>query len=216
MNFESVVFDLDGTLADTLPLTVFALKEAVRILEGVTLTDEEVLKEFGPIDTDILKAFIKEENHPEAIELYVKLFTDKFDEFVRPIWGIGELLEYLNENNIKMGLFTGRGIRVTEIILDRLEIKKYFQTVISGEQTKNPKPDPEGINLALKKLGTVSSKSIYVGDFGSDILASKAAGTTSVLALWAATGNEELIKLEPNAYFKSPYDFIEWLKSNED
>jgi pyrophosphatase PpaX len=212
MKYEAVVFDLDGTLADTLPLTVFALKEAVRLIEGKELRDEEVLQEFGPVDTDIVKVFVREEKHLEAQELYVKIFQDYFNEYVKPISGIKELLEFLNFNGVKVGLFTGRGMRVTKIIIDQLGINDYFKTVISGELTKKPKPDPEGINIALKNLGVNSSKNIYVGDFDVDILASRAAGTLSVLALWSSTGSDKLIELKPDKFFKTPYEFIDWLK----
>jgi pyrophosphatase PpaX len=212
MKYEAVVFDLDGTIADTIPLTIFALKEAVRLIEGKELMDDEVLKEFGPVDTDIVKAFVQKEKHSDAQELYVKIFQDYFNDYVKPIPGISELLEFLNFNGVKVGLFTGRGMRMTKIVIDKLGINDYFKTVVSGELTKKPKPDPEGIKIALKNLGVNSSQNIYVGDFDVDILASKAAGTLSVLALWSSTGSDKLIELKPDKFFKTPYEFIAWLK----
>lgn len=214
MKYQAVIFDLDGTLADTIPLTIYAIKEAVKNIQGRELSDREVFDAFGPVDTGMLETFVPRERVSEAVELYVKIFEEEFDAFIRPIPGIVDLLQALSEENIKIGIFTGRGLRVSEIILDKLEIRSYFQVIVSGEMTKNPKPNPEGIFLALDRLQASSKESLYVGDFGSDIKASKAAGTTSVLALWSSTAKEKFIALNPDQYFRNTHDFLDWLKQN--
>lgn len=213
MNFKAIIFDMDGTIADTIPLTVYALKEAVRELTGKVYSDEEIRAEFGPTDTEIVKKLVDNKNGEASTELYIDFFKSNFDRFIKPIEGINELLAFIKSKGIKLGLFTGRSHRVTTIILEKLGMNHMFDVIVAGDFTKRPKPDPEGILKALDALNTDGSDSIYVGDFDVDIAASKAAGTKSALALWSSTGDEELIKLKPDMYFRSPYEFIDLLKS---
>ncbi|MCX7709663.1 MAG: HAD family hydrolase [Clostridia bacterium] len=215
MNLKAVIFDLDGTIADTIPLTVFSLKEVTKELTNAELSDEEILAKFGPIDTEIIRTLVDNDNKEIAAEKYVQHFSTHFESFVKPMDGIKELLKYLKSKNIKVGLFTGRSQRVTHIILEKLDVKQYFDEILAGDHTKKPKPDPEGILLTLDKLKVSSNESAYVGDFDVDVLASKAAGTLLILALWSSTGNRNNIKCDPDQYFDSPYGFIHWLERNE-
>jgi len=214
MNFKAIVFDMDGTIADTIPLTLYALKEAVRELTGKVYSDEEIRAEFGPTDTEIVRKLVDNENREASPEIYIDIFKSNFDRFIKPIEGINELLAFIKSKGIKLGLFTGRSHRLTMIILERLGMDHMFDVIVSGDFTKKPKPDPEGILKALDELNTDAGDSIYVGDFDVDIASSKAAGTKSALALWSSTGDEELIKLKPDMYFRSPYDFIDMLKTH--
>lgn len=215
MKFEAVIFDMDGTLADTIPLTVYALQETILKYTGRQYSDQEILDHFGPTEINILKDFVRENQIEEALELYVECFSENFTRFIKPMEGIQDLLGYLQSQEIKIGLFTGRSERVTKIILDRLGILGYFKTVITGDHTKEFKPDPEGVKLALKNLHTDPSRSIYAGDYDVDILASKAAGTTSVLVLWSSTASEDPLDLEPDQAFRTPFQFIDWLKTQQ-
>ncbi len=94
MIVEAVVFDMDGTIADTIPLTVYSLKEAARELTGKEYMDEEIRKEFGPIDTEIIKKLVDNENREISPDIYIKHFSRNFGSFVKPIDGISELLAF--------------------------------------------------------------------------------------------------------------------------
>ncbi len=212
MKFKSIVFDLDGTLADTIPITVYAIKETVKRITGKELSDQDILKEFGPVDTEIVKKLIGNGKGLQGEKLYVEIFEEKFHDFVKPIEGINELMEYIKDEGIKTGVFTGRGERVARIILEKLNLVSNFDVIVAGDHTQKPKPDPEGIMIALDKLGCETSDSAYVGDFDVDIEASRAAGVTSILALWSSTGSEELINLNPDKHFRKVSEFIDWLR----
>lgn len=215
MRIKAVVFDLDGTLADTIPLTVFSIKEVVKKYTGKELTDEDVLNEFGPIDTEIVKKLTGEINTEVCVEDYVKHFSDNYEKFVENIDGITELIKYLKRENYRLGLFTGRGRRVAEIILEKLRLRNYFDEIMAGEDSSKPKPDPEGILKILDRLKVRPEESIYVGDFESDIQASRSAGALSVLALWTPSASHELKKHNPDKYFESPYEFISWFEESK-
>lgn len=211
---KTAIFDLDGTLADTIPLTLEALRRAAYDFTGVEYSDDMLLQKFGPVDTEIIKDLVSEKDREASVELYVQYFEKLFDSYVKHFDGIIDLFEFLKDKEINVGLYTGRSMRVTKIILKSIGIEDYFNEIASGDDTKVPKPDPEGINLVLKRLGATPSESFYAGDFDVDIEASRRAGVKSILALWSSTGNEELIKLNPDAYFKSIGSFVDWLRNN--
>jgi phosphoglycolate phosphatase/pyrophosphatase PpaX len=73
MNFRAIVFDMDGTIADTIPLTLYALKEAVRELTGKVYSDEEIRAEFGPTDTEIVRKLVDNENREASPEIYIDI-----------------------------------------------------------------------------------------------------------------------------------------------
>ncbi len=212
MKIDAIIFDLDGTLADTIPLTIYALKKAVLELSGKEYRDEEILNEFGPIDTEIVKKLLDYKHDDIAPDIYLKHFESSFNDFVKPIEGIERLLKFIASNGIKLGLFTGRSSRATEIIVEKLGFREMFNILITGDDTKNPKPDPEGIEKALDFLSADKQSSFYVGDFEVDIYASRGAGVNSVLALWASSGDERLKEHNPDYCFKNPQEFIDTLK----
>lgn len=215
MEIEAIVFDMDGTIADTIPLTIHALKEAARELAGKEHSDVEIRREFGPTDIEIIKKLVGNEYGEKGPDVYIEHFKSSFDRLVKPIEGMNELLSHVRAKGIKLGLFTGRSLKVMDIILEKLGIRELFDIIIAGDMTRSHKPDPEGILTALDALHADCSRSMYVGDSDEDIAASKAAGVKSVLALWSSTGNEELIRLDPDMYYRSTYDFLEWLKRSQ-
>ncbi|MDP4094303.1 MAG: HAD family hydrolase [Bacillota bacterium] len=212
MKLEAVIFDLDGTIADTIKLTLHAIRETARKFTGREMSDEDALSMFGPVDTEIIKTLVKTHEQQAAIEDYLNTFSDSFEDYVKPIEGIPELLTFIKQSGVKTGLFTGRGRIATDIILSKLGLKKYFDEIISGDDTKAFKPDPDGILKMLKKLDVKAVDSVYAGDFDVDIKASRNAGTKAVLALWSSTADEGLMEHKPDAAFKTPYDYMEWLK----
>ena len=215
MKINAAVFDLDGTLTDTLPLTIHSLKTVTRQLTGKELSDSDILKEFGPVDTKIIRKLVGNDLSDICEDIYIKHFTDNFHNYVQPLEGIKELLDFIKASSIKLGLYTGRGLRATLIILEKLNLTEYFDEILSGDSVSKPKPDPEGIIKILGKLGVEPNQGVYTGDFDVDILASKAAGTVSVLALWSSTASSDFKKLDPDKFFTSPFQFIDWIKTNK-
>lgn len=208
MKIEAIIFDLDGTLADTIPLTVHSLRETAQCYTGHTYSDEEILREFGPIDTDIV---YKLTGVRESVDAYVEHFEKNFHTFIQPIPGMNELLQGIRNKSIKTGIFTGRSERVTRVILKELGLEQYFDEIIPGDMTTRCKPDPEGILIMLERLQVPATHALYVGDFGVDIEASKAAGTRAILALWSTTASPALWQHQPEQGFSTTEEFAHWI-----
>jgi pyrophosphatase PpaX len=209
---NTMIFDMDGTIADTIPLTIYAIKETVRKLTNRLMGDAEVLRHFGPTDIEIIRNLCQE-RPDEGVETYVEMYQNAFHAHVSPIDGMKELLAFLKNRSFQTALFTGRGKRVTMLTLKLLDLEGYFDVIITGDDVTQPKPDPEGILTAITKLQSIPSKSAYVGDFDVDILASKKAGVVSVLALWSKTKDEALKEYCPDQYFYTPKEMMHWLSS---
>ncbi len=214
MQLDAVIFDLDGTIADTIKLTIYSIKEYVRIKTGKQYRDEDILAEFGPIDTYIIRKLIPNNTDENFIDDYVKFVSECFDAMVKPIEGISEMLSFIKRRGIKIALFTGRSRITAELVLEKLQIKQYFDNIIAGDDTSKFKPDPEGIIKSLAVLGVKPENSAYVGDFDVDIQASRNAATRAIVALWSATANRELLKLNPDAAFETPSEFVNWIQDN--
>ena len=213
VKLEAMIFDLDGTIADTVPLTIYSLKKTARQLTGKEYSDDYILKLFGPIDSEIIKGLVNNHNREAAVEVYFTCFRENFHRFVKPMDGIEELLKHLKSKSVRTGMFTGRSRRGTDIVLEELKLREYFDVIIPGDFIENPKPDPEGIWNAMDYLRVEGRAAAYVGDMEVDVLAGKNAGVFSILALWSTTADKGLIHTHPDKYFWSPRELIQWLES---
>ena len=96
-----------------------------------------------------------------------------------------ELFAELRAKGYKLGMVTSRLRQTTSQGLEKYEINEYFDVVVTADDTKKHKPDPEPVYIALKKLGSAPQSSIMLGDTMYDILCAKNAGVKSVLVSWS-------------------------------
>ena len=127
----------------------------------------------------------------ESIQVYRSYHYDNFGELISLFPGMKELIAELKKRGYKLGMVTSRLRRTTEQGMEKYGIMEYFDTVVTADDTDKHKPDPEPINIALEKLGSVPEKSIMLGDTMFDILCAKNAGVKSVLVSWAMAVSEE-------------------------
>ncbi len=184
---KMVAFDLDGTIADTIPATVKAFVGAVSPYVGHKLTREEVEKTFGLNELGMIKQLITE-NHDKALEDYHKLFDEYISGSLKTYDGIIDVINFLNDNDIKVALLTGRGTPACMMILDELNIKKLFCDIETGRPDK---PFKTEIMLELMaKYKVNSDEFIYVGDALSDVDSANKAGSVCLSACWGNNQEE--------------------------
>ena len=210
---KAIIFDLDGTLADTYPLIFMAFNHFAKRYLGREYEPGEIEALFGPAETKIISSLVPPEKRDEAIEYYYGSYMS-LHHHARLFDGIGPMLEEVYERNIPLGIFTGKGKRSARITLRELGIERMFKAVVSGDDVSCRKPDPEGLLLAAKLLGIEPQKALMVGDHPVDILAGKAAGVQTAAALWHNYKLNELISSGPDLTFKTPFELKEWLKKN--
>ncbi|MDQ3814763.1 MAG: HAD family hydrolase [Armatimonadota bacterium] len=205
---EGVIFDLDGTLADTIPLIVASFNAACREPMGRTYTTEEVVSRFGVPDAAMLRRELQD-LPPAACEQAIEMFHRHYETehaMVAAFEGVPELLHALHERGLPLGVMTGKGRRTADITLRMLGWTDIFGSVVTGDDVVNQKPHPDGVLLAARQLGVEPRRCIFVGDSPSDIKAGKAAGMFTVAAVWHDFYGERLRALAPDYYAQTPAD----------
>ena len=213
MKFEAVIFDLDGTLADTFPLIVAAWNAALGETLGREFSTEEVVSRFGIPDAAMLRRELND--HPEpvieaALEKYFSHYESAHD-MVQAFEGVPQMLQTLHERGVPLGVMTGKGRRPADISLRLLGWSKYFGSVVTGEDVTRQKPAPDGVLLAAQELKVASNRCAYVGDSPVDIGAGRAAGMFTIAAAWQTFYSERLREAQPDAWAESPARLIEIL-----
>ena len=175
-NINTLLFDLDGTLIDSflIHLEVFKITFAHF---GIQLNEEDFLNNYSPNWYKTYEAIgLKKEDWEKADSIWLKEVEKKT---ARLFPGVVKTLRLL-DRNYTLGLVTsGSKIRVDRD-LSANGIKDFFETIITGDDIKAPKPSPEGIELALKNLDKRPDEATYIGDSSDDREMAKAAGVNFI------------------------------------
>lgn len=208
---SAVIFDLDGTLANTLPLCIQAFRQSVEPLIQRSLSDTEIIATFGPSEEGTIMA-LAPDHYDKGVRDYLHYYEDLHDMCPVAFDGIKELLEALNDNGIRIAMVTGKGKHSTDISLRYFELTHFFELIETG--SPNGARKAEGIQVILDDWNDVSKEEvIYVGDAPSDIIASRKAGIPVIAAAWAETAEpEKLVELEPDAIFYTVEEFSTWIQ----
>jgi AHBA synthesis associated protein len=164
---KAVIFDLDGVLIDSEPLMRFAFDQVYRSIIGGDRT---------PIESYL-------EHMGESFPPYRRLCQENIER-IHVFKGSRALLERLSTLKLKLAILTGKDRQRTVQTLDHFDLRRYFQEIVASDQLTDPKPHPEGILYALRKLGCAPHEAVMVGDAVSDIQCAERAGVVSVAVTW--------------------------------
>jgi len=185
---KTVLFDLDGTLADTAPDLANALNHVLKIHNREPLPFEKirpVVSHGGIALTTLGFGFGKE--HPEFDVFYKELLEHYLDNIANETTlfpGMDELLFQLEEKNINWGVVTNKPSWLTEPLLDALNLTSRAVTIVSGDTLEQRKPHPAPLLYACEQAGSKADECIYVGDHQRDIEAGNRAGMLTITALF--------------------------------
>ncbi len=206
-SIRAVIFDLDGTLADTFPLIVKAWNAGVGPETGLTYSDAEVIARFGIPDPQMIRRELKGEAGERADAAYHAAYK-KEHGIVKAFDGVDDMLAELNRRKVPTGLMTGKGKRSAIITLEALGWSKAFGSVITGEDVKVQKPDPQGLFAVAQSLGVEPAACAFVGDSPVDIGAGQNAGMVTVAAGWHPVYLDEIRAMKPDVWAESPMDVV--------
>ena len=210
---DTVLFDLDGTLLDSKELIYRSFVHTFeKFYPNHELSDAELDSFFGPpLSVTFAKYTDDQKQIAEMIDYYRKYNVEAHDELVNLFPGVKETIKYLSKHNYKLGVISAKKSDLVNHALEIFKIKEYFDIVIGQDEVKNPKPNPEGIILATKKLK--SKRAVYVGDSVSDIEAGKNAKIkTCAIAYKKDNGRAPmLMEAEPDMFIDSMYGLIKAL-----
>jgi pyrophosphatase PpaX len=168
---KAVLFDLDGTLLDSFTVH-YAAYETMFGHFGIAITKELFLSSYSPDWYQTYRAFGLVEEHWESANA---LWLAEADKHVAKIFpGVRDVLVELSKT-YTLGIVTsGSKIRVRRD-LDRIGISHHFRTVVTGDDIHEPKPAPEGLEIALNQLSILPSEAVYIGDAHADFEMARAA-----------------------------------------
>ncbi|MDA8193473.1 MAG: HAD family hydrolase [Thermaerobacter sp.] len=208
---RAVIFDFDGTVADTLPLLYGAFRQVFWEFGEETLTDQEIAARFGPPEEKMLAQYLPADRFPAAVARFFELYEEGHERLamVRP--SVVHLLTELSSRGLLSALVSNKGRRSMIISLARTGLGRWFPVVVTGDEVSRTKPDPEGIHLALSALAVRPDQAIYVGDSGTDIQAARRAGLAAAVHADWMTWHGAIDNNPADLHAKKPDDLLAWL-----
>lgn len=214
---QGVLFDLDGTLLDTVPDLVFALNR-LRAEHGMPLLPESEIRPFISHGSKsmVRHALSMEETHPDFMPLREK-FLDLYEHHIADSTqffpNMEIVLNHLEERGLPWGIVTNKLTRHTMSLLKALKIEHRPACIICGDSLSTFKPNPEPILYACKLLQKNPENCLYVGDAATDVQASKAAGTRALVALYGyIRDDEDPSSWKADGYVNDPIELLQWIK----
>jgi HAD superfamily hydrolase (TIGR01549 family) len=206
--FEAVIFDWDGTLADTQKAILVSFHKALQDTLNLDVTDEFIERRIGVRAADTFREILKEKGIPVDEGLVKRLLKVKSEvqislvNRVELFGGARELLDALN-GKVKMALASMNTRDIIDHLLNTLHVQKYFSVVITGDEVRQSKPDPEIFLTAALKLGTPPDKCVVVEDSIFGVKAAKAGKMLCIAVLTGAYSSAELSQANPDLIINS-------------
>ena len=202
---KAVIFDLDGTLADTLPLCITSFRQAIEPLSGVALSDADIIATFGPSEEGTIRQLVPD-HYREGVEGYLHHYRRLHGMCPAPFEGIRETILKLRSSGFIVALVTGKGKRSCDITLDLFGMAGLFDRIETGSPEGQRKK--EGILAVLDSFGLKPAEAFYVGDAPGDIEVCHRIDVPVIAAAWAGTADPHLlIPLKPYRIFYTVPEF---------
>jgi HAD superfamily hydrolase (TIGR01509 family) len=183
---RAVIFDLDGTLVDTMALVPLAYADTVAARGGPTVTPDEVVAAWHIGSTPVLLAhFLGRPADDDDLECYYRRLDDAATA-ARPFPGVAAMVDALAETGHRVGVFTSATRRAATALLASAGLSGHFRTLVCGDEVSEPKPAPHGLRLACEHLHVEVGQTAYVGDAEVDLRCAEAAGAIGIHAGWGS------------------------------
>ena len=209
------LFDLDGTLVDSVYQHVLAWHEAMTNV-GIKLAVWTIHRRIGMSGGLMANAILHETGHtvaPEEAKRLIRFHAEAYARLanqVRPLPGAGDLLAYLSQAGVPWAIATSGRIESARPALDALGVKTDVP-VVTRDQVAHAKPDPDLFLAAAERLGVAISDSVVVGDSVWDLLAARRARALGVGLLSGGYGQDELERAGAYRVYQDPADLLRHL-----
>lgn len=208
----TVLFDLDGTLIDSVRLILDSYHHTLAAHGLPPRSDAEWLAGLG---TPLGVQFRPWAGDPATLEALVATYRaynmEHHDARVRPYPGVIEVVRGLRTIGVRTGLVTSKHRVGAERGLRVVGLEGTMEVIIGAEEVVNPKPHPEPVLLALETLGELPEAAIYVGDSVHDMESGRAAGVRTAAVLWGPFTRADLEPTAPDYWLEQPGDLLQVL-----
>ncbi|HEX2187260.1 MAG TPA: HAD-IA family hydrolase [Longimicrobiaceae bacterium] len=212
MRIRAVLYDFDGTLADSTELIMRSYRHTMASHLGDVPPDEEWLSGFGmTLETQIAR-FARSAAETEAmLDTYRGFQREHHDVMLAPFPGTLETVDELRRRGVRLAIVTSKHRESALRGMDLCGIVDHFPVVVTPEDVAQPKPHPEPVLCALERLGVRAEEAVFVGDSPHDMAAGRAAGTRTAGALWGPFPREALERERPDWMLAAPGDVLSLL-----
>lgn len=186
--YDAYLFDLDGTLIDTVPDIHAALNVALTQHQfpevSVKLTRHWIGHGAAALVRESLLYHEKrnpdEEIYNSMVATFLSHYAAHLSDLSMPYPGVIETLNALRARGAKLAVVTNKIAALSEPLLDQLGMSEFFEAIICGDSASKPKPAPEPVEMCVARLGVDATRALFVGDSGTDVGAAQAANMTVV------------------------------------
>jgi phosphoglycolate phosphatase len=214
VRFDGVIFDLDGTLADTLDDLTDSLN---RVLggEGLPVHDYAVVMRMvgHGIRSLVANALPLDQRTEETIARCLARFILDYEDHclvkTRLYDGVRQLVSTLRADAVKLAVFSNKADKPTQRIVDALIGSSTFEVIIGAQPGIPLKPDPAGALHISTRFGVAPERIAYLGDSPVDMLTATAAGMVPIGVLWGFRTRDELVESGARAVLDHPLDLLQ-------
>lgn len=211
---STVLFDLDGTIIDSVRLILDSYHHTLRTHGLPARTDEDWLAGIG---TPLRVQFAEWAEHP-GIEAMITTYRDfnltHHDSRVLPYPGVADMVRGIQAMGLRTGLVTSKNRSGAERGLRVAGLEGTMEVIIGADDVEHPKPHPEPVFRALDHLGMSAEEAIYVGDSVHDMQAGRAAGVRTAAVLWGPFARPQLEPTVPDYWLERPEQLLELARAS--
>ena len=207
MALSTFLFDLDGTLIDSIELILRSYRHTMRLHRGHEPPDDVWMTGLG---TPLWVQFRHFTDDPAEIEAMVATYRAynlaHHDQLVRPYEGVVEAVRALRRRGKTLGLVTSKLRSGAVRGLEVAGVADAFDVIVGSDDVTHPKPHPEPVLAALARLGAAADATVFIGDSRHDIECGRAAAVKTAAALWGPFDRSHLADLAPDYWLERPED----------
>lgn len=212
MPLVTVLFDLDGTLIDSYALIAAAFRHAARAVLGRELDDDQVAVKWGePLPARF--AHVAPNRVAALVDAYTAYYDVHHARLCAPFPGVPAMLAALGSRGCRLGVVTSKRRRSTAQALEGFGLTAWIRAAVTAEDVPAPKPAPDPVLEALRRLGSSPEEAVVVGDGVFDIRAARAAGVLSAAATWGTREGPALLAAGPDYVVATPQEVVSLVAS---
>jgi pyrophosphatase PpaX len=210
--WDTILFDVDGTLIDSIPFIVESFQHAFWRHLGHPLDEATILAGIGtPLETAF--SHWPPEQAKALMESYLEYNHANLHHGIAVFWQVPALLEQLQQMGIPLGIVTSKRLSALEPTLEDFDLARFFDLVITKEDTKLHKPNPEPLYEAMKRLNlTRPDRILYVGDSIHDLECAVRAGCQPVMVGWTRMPRQALHQAHPAIWIEQASELLNLLE----